>query len=128
VELAAPEVPGVDVPVVGGIAFPDVAEGAVLRRALGRRPCSPHQLLGVGRVGRRLRALSRRWTGSSTLKIFKDSRLKKSLKVGIVACNGKKTYAWRCTLAAARYTIRVYATDIAGNVQSKVGSARLTVR
>ena len=39
-----------------------------------------------------------------------------------------RSQTWRCTLPKGRYTIKVYATDIAGNLQSKVGSARLTVR
>ena len=28
----------------------------------------------------------------------------------------------------ASYTVKVYATDLAGNVQSKVGAAKLTVK
>jgi hypothetical protein len=64
-----------------------------------------------------------------TLKIYKGKRLKKTLKVpGACACNAKRTCSWRCTLAPGGYTIKVYARDIAGNAQSKVGSARLTVR
>jgi len=63
-----------------------------------------------------------------TLKIYKGNKLKKTLKAGTHACNLKQTCSWRCTLAKGKYTLRVYATDIAGNVQSKVGSARLTVK
>jgi hypothetical protein len=63
-----------------------------------------------------------------TLKIYKGAKLKKTIKVGSSACNVKQTYTWRCTLAKGSYTIKGYATDIAGNVQRKVGSARLTVK
>jgi photosystem II stability/assembly factor-like uncharacterized protein len=63
-----------------------------------------------------------------TLKIYKGSKLKKSLAVGQRATNVKATYKWHCGLAAGAYTIKVYATDLAGNRQSKVGSARLTVK
>jgi hypothetical protein len=64
-----------------------------------------------------------------TLKIFKGAKLKKTIKVkGAVACNARRTYNWKCTLAKGSYTFKVYATDLAGNAQSKVGSARLTVK
>jgi hypothetical protein len=62
------------------------------------------------------------------LRLYRGKALKKVLKVpGTSACNVRKTYLWRCTLRAGRYTLKVYATDLAGNRQSKVGSARLTV-
>ena len=35
---------------------------------------------------------------------------------------------FRCTLAKGTYRFYVYATDASGNVQSKAGSARLTVK
>jgi hypothetical protein len=63
-----------------------------------------------------------------TLRIYKGAKLKKTIKVGSSACNVKQTYTWRRTLAKGGYTIKGYATDIAGNVQRKVGSARLTVK
>jgi len=64
-----------------------------------------------------------------TLKVYKGRKLKKTIKVpDTVACNVKKSYSWRCPLAKGRYTVKVFATDIAGNKQSKVGSASLTVR
>ena len=63
-----------------------------------------------------------------TLKVFKGKKLKRTVKVkGTVACNVKKTCRWKCTLTKGRYTIKVYATDLAGNAQGRVGSARLTV-
>jgi len=63
-----------------------------------------------------------------TLTIYKGKKLKKTLKAGSHASNVKRSYSWLCTLAKGKYTLRVYATDIAGNVQSTVGSARLTVK
>jgi photosystem II stability/assembly factor-like uncharacterized protein len=63
------------------------------------------------------------------IKIYKGAKAQKTIRVpGAVACNVKLTYAWKCTLAAGSYTLRVYATDLAGNAQSKVGSAKLTVK
>ena len=69
--------------------------------------------------------------GQATAKfrIFEGKRLKTTLAMkGARVCNVTQARSWRCTLPKGRYTIRVYATDIAGNPQSKVGSARLTVR
>ena len=62
------------------------------------------------------------------LKIYKGKKLKKTLNAGTRASNLKRTCSWRCTLGKGKYTLRVYATDVAGNAQSKVGSARLTVK
>ncbi len=63
-----------------------------------------------------------------SLKLFKRATLKKTFKLGVRASNLKQSLRWRCTLARGRYTLKVYATDIAGNKQSRVGTARLTVR
>jgi hypothetical protein len=63
------------------------------------------------------------------LRILKGARVKKVLRVpGTCACNVKKSYAWKCTLPKGRYTLKVFATDLVGHRQSKVGSARLTVK
>ncbi len=62
------------------------------------------------------------------LKIYKGKTLKRTIRAGMRPCNVKTARTWRCALPKGRYTIKVYATDIAGNPQSKVGSARLTVR
>ena len=63
------------------------------------------------------------------LKLYQGSALKKTIKLpGTYTCNLRQTYSWRCTLAKGNYTLKVYATDLAGNVQSKVGSAKLTVK
>jgi hypothetical protein len=64
----------------------------------------------------------------ATLKIFKGKSLKRTLKGGTRACNVKQRFTWRCTLPEGMYELRVYARDIAGNAQRRVGSARLTVR
>jgi hypothetical protein len=64
-----------------------------------------------------------------TLKIYKGKKLKKTIQIkGTVTCNARKSCSWKCTLARGRYTVKVYATDIAGNTQSKVGRATLKVR
>jgi hypothetical protein len=63
------------------------------------------------------------------LRIFKGTQVKKVLRVPYTgACNVKLSYAWRCTLPRGSYTLKVYATDLDGNAQSRVGSARLRVR
>jgi hypothetical protein len=62
------------------------------------------------------------------LRIYKGRRLKKTIAVpGTCTCNVKQTQSWKCTLRKGRYTLKVYATDLAGNTQSKAGSAKLTV-
>jgi hypothetical protein len=63
-----------------------------------------------------------------TLKLFKGKALKKTFKLGVRTSNLKQSLSWRCKLARGRYTLKVYATDIAGNKQSRVGTAWLTVR
>jgi hypothetical protein len=63
----------------------------------------------------------------ATVKIYKGKKLKQTLKAVACATNVKKTCSWKATLAAGTYTIKVYATDIAGNAQSKLGSAKLTI-
>jgi hypothetical protein len=62
-----------------------------------------------------------------TVKIFKGTKLKKTLAVGTCSTNARGGYGWRCTLAKGSYKIKVYATDLAGNVQSVVGGAKLKV-
>ena len=64
-----------------------------------------------------------------TLKIFRGRKLMKTLKLsGTTACNAKQSSSWKCSLKKGSYTLTAYATDIAGNAQGKVGSARLTVK
>ena len=47
---------------------------------------------------------------------------------GAKTVNGPLTKKFRCTLARGTYKYYVYAIDASGNAQSKVGSARLTVK
>jgi hypothetical protein len=42
--------------------------------------------------------------------------------------NSLQSYRFRCTLKQGTYRFYVYATDAAGNVQSRVGSSKLTVK
>jgi subtilisin family serine protease len=77
----------------------------------------------------RFSATDRTATAKFTIKIFKGKKLKKSLTVGSKPCGSPQSYAWkRCTLAKGSYTWKVYATDEAGNLQSKIGSKGLTVK
>ena len=50
------------------------------------------------------------------------------IKQGQVAVNTSKTAKFTCRLAKGKYKYLVYATDVAGNAQARIGSARLTVR
>ena len=61
------------------------------------------------------------------IRIYKGKRTVKTLKPGLVMANVARTYAWTCRLAPGRYTWRVFATDQAGNTQSRPGTRRLTV-
>ena len=63
-----------------------------------------------------------------SLKIYKGKRLKKTIKAGVYLCNVRAKCHWTCSLPRGTYTLKVSATDLAGNKQSKIGSARLTVR
>jgi hypothetical protein len=63
-----------------------------------------------------------------TLKILSGKRVVRTLKAGPYKSNITRSYRWRCGLPRGRYTLKVYATDIAGNAQAKVSTARLTVR
>jgi hypothetical protein len=63
-----------------------------------------------------------------TIKIYKGSVLKKTLKSGKRAANASLTLACRCRLPKGKYTWKVYATDLAGNAQAKPGVKTLTVK
>ncbi len=62
------------------------------------------------------------------IKVYKGARRMKTLKLGMVTTNLARTSTWICKLAPGRYTWKVYATDQAGNAQSKPGVRTLTVR
>jgi hypothetical protein len=68
--------------------------------------------------------------GSATavIRIYKGKKLKKTLKPIAGSTNMKLSYRWKCSLPSGRYRVKVSATDAAGNVQSRVGSARLAVK
>jgi hypothetical protein len=69
--------------------------------------------------------------GTATVKIVvKNARKKpvKTINVASVAVNTARTARFRCRLATGTYRYYVYATDASGNAQTKVGSAKLTVK
>lgn len=52
----------------------------------------------------------------------------KTIKVGVKNVNASQSAKFKCRLAKGTYKFYVYATDVAGNAQSKVGHNRLTVK
>jgi hypothetical protein len=72
--------------------------------------------------------------GSPTARVvikIKNARglwVKTSLVTSSAKVNTALTFKFLCTLPRGTYTVYVYATDAAGNVQSHVGTARLTVK
>ena len=100
----------------------------------GRRPTTVAHCASVRR-GEKVRlvyrvddALPGCGRATAWIKVYEGTKLRKMLKAGVGACNLTHRYAWRCRLAKGSYTLKVYARDLAGNTQRKVGSARLTVR
>ncbi|MEZ5125307.1 MAG: FG-GAP repeat protein [Thermoleophilia bacterium] len=63
-----------------------------------------------------------------TVKIFRGGTLKQTLTLGLRSTNRDTSCRFRCTLARGTYTWKVYARDLAGNEQSKVGKAKLVVK
>ena len=68
-------------------------------------------------------------TATVTIKV-KNSKGKtvRTIASGAQNVNVTLTAKFRCTLAKGAYKYHVYATDASGNAQSKIGSARLTVK
>ena len=62
------------------------------------------------------------------IKVYKKARLVKTLKLGLRTTNVAVAYPWTCRLAKGKYTWKVYATDLAGNAQSKPAAKTLTVK
>jgi DNA-binding beta-propeller fold protein YncE len=62
------------------------------------------------------------------IRIFKGSTRKLTLGVGTKRTNTALTYSFRCKLAKGKYSWKVYATDLAGNMQAKPGVRTLTVK
>jgi hypothetical protein len=68
-------------------------------------------------------------TATVTIKIKNSAgRFVKTIPAAVKTVNEAQSAKFRCTLAKGTYRFYVYATDASGNVQSKAGSARLTVR
>ena len=59
---------------------------------------------------------------------FPETKVVKTLKVGVVATNTSLTYKWKAALKKGSYTYSVLATDAAGNVATNIGSATLKVK
>ena len=51
------------------------------------------------------------------IKIYKGTKLKKTLAVGSKPTGSAQTYKWTCKLPKGTYIWKVYATDLAGNAQ-----------
>jgi DNA-binding beta-propeller fold protein YncE len=67
-------------------------------------------------------------TATVTIKIYKGKSLKKTITVGSKATNSAQSFKWNCKLAKGSYTWKVYAKDLAGNAQTKVGAKALKVK
>ena len=63
-----------------------------------------------------------------TVKIYRSGVWKKTLPLGLRATNRDLRYSFTCKLPRGTYTWRVFATDLAGNQQRKVGYNRLVVK
>jgi len=62
------------------------------------------------------------------VKITKGSAVKGTLRLGWRATNSAILHRFSCGLAPGTYTWKVYATDLAGNAQTKVGAQVLVVK
>jgi len=67
-------------------------------------------------------------TASVRIKIYKGAKLKKTLNVGSKATGTPLSFKWKATMAKGSYTWKVFATDLAGNTQSSIGSKKLTIK
>jgi hypothetical protein len=67
-------------------------------------------------------------SASVRIKIYKGAKLKKTLNVGSRATGTALSFKWKATLAKGSYTWKVFATDLAGNAQSSIGSKKLTIK
>ncbi len=63
-----------------------------------------------------------------TLRVYRGRKPVKTIHVGRRATNTPQKCSWTCRLARGTYTWKVYATDLAGNRQGRIGSRRLVVR
>ena len=68
-------------------------------------------------------------TAAVSIKIKnRAGKVVKTMSAGTKTVNVPLTKKFRCGLARGTYRYYVYATDASGNAQSKIGSARLTVK
>jgi len=68
-------------------------------------------------------------TAAVSIKIKnRAGKVVKTMSAGAKSVNAQLTKNFRCRLAKGTYRYYVYATDASGNAQSKIGSARLTVK
>ena len=62
------------------------------------------------------------------MQIIKGKRMVKTLQLGSPVANTALSYGRKVKLTPGRHSYRVLATDAAGNVAAKIGSAKLTAR
>jgi len=67
-------------------------------------------------------------TVNVTIKVYKGSKLKATIKCGTVGQGAWHTKSWKCKLAKGSYKWKVYATDAAGHSQQNVASKTLKVK
>lgn len=65
---------------------------------------------------------------SVTIKVYKGSSLKATIKCGSVAQGVWNTKKWTCKLAKGSYTWKVYATDAVGRTQRNIAAKTLKVK
>lgn len=65
---------------------------------------------------------------SVTIKVYKGSSLKATIKCGSVSQGLWHTKSWTCKLAKGKYTWKVYATDTAAQTQRNIAYKTLTVK
>jgi hypothetical protein len=69
--------------------------------------------------------------GKATVKIKiknRSGKIVKRIRAGKFAVNRTLTARFGCRLAKGTYNFYVYATDMAGNAQAKIGFNKLTVK
>ena len=63
-----------------------------------------------------------------TIAFYQGSKLKKTFTTAWLSVNKWDKVKWKCTLAKGTYTMKVRATDLVGNSQTKATTARLVVK
>jgi large repetitive protein len=67
-------------------------------------------------------------TAKVTITIYLKKKVVKRITIASAVTNKNLTYAYKVKLKKGKYTWKVSATDIAGNVQAKISSKTLTVK